>query len=181
MRNFLDVFLTLSGLLWHYYKLQLVPEPWQGPRVIGRVCRYVHLAAGGLPDYPGYLETLMDNLKGDPVRVRRACAELKFAGHLRAGLLIAQRVRWEAPAGQGEPSPLQYLTTDVSNLALQLASIRSWPVSAEEMRAAFEQYDFKDTEREQWRQLALGHVPPRISQAKLWRSPSTKKKPGRRK
>jgi hypothetical protein len=171
MRNFLDVFVTLCGLLWHYYKLQLVPEPWQGPRLIGRVCRYLYLATLGLTDYPGYLATLMENLKGDPERVRRACAEWNFTGHLRAALLIAQRVRWEAPDMQGVPSPLRCLPTDVKDLASGLALIRAVPVSADEMRAAFQRYEFTDAERQEWHQIALGHAPHRISQAKLWRSP----------
>jgi hypothetical protein len=164
MRNFLDVFLTLCGLLWHFYKLQLVPEPWQGPRVISPLCRFVDHAIA-------YLAMLMENQRGNPERVRRACAEENFAGHLRAALLIAQRVRWEAPEREAEPSPLRCLPTEVEDLAAGLSSICAGPISAESTRAALERYEIPDAEREQWHQIALGHIPPRISQAKLWRSP----------
>jgi hypothetical protein len=173
MRNFLDVFVTLCGLLWHCYKLQLLPEPWQGPRVIGPVCRYVNLATA-------YLTTLADNLKGNWERVRRACAECNFGGHLRAALLIAQRARWEAPEPQGKPPPLHWLTDYVAKLEAGLASIRTECVSAGEIRAAFERYEITEVEREQWHQIALGQIPPQISQAKLWRTSSLVKKAVRR-
>jgi hypothetical protein len=123
MRNFLDVLVTLCGLLWHYYKLQLVPEPWQGPKVIGRVCRYIELATVGVSDYPGYLVTLSENLKGDLERVRRTCAELHFAGHLRAALMLAQRARWEAPDGQPGSLLLECLPGPSKTLASALAKI----------------------------------------------------------
>lgn len=180
MRNFLDVFATLCGLLWHFYKLQLIPEPWQGPRVIGPVRRYLELATVGISDCSGYLATLMENLRGDREQVRRACAECNFGGHLWAALLIAQRVRWEAPAALGEqPSPLRCLPTDRNALASNLASIRTERASADELSEAFKRYEFTDSEQEQWHMIGLGHPPLRVSQAKLWRSPSPYRKPVR--
>ena len=172
MQNFLDVFVTVCGILWHYYKLQLVPEPWQGDKVISPVCQYIYLATVGLPNYPGYLATLLENLRGDRRRVRRACTQWNFAGHLQAALLIAQRVRWEAPDMQGVPSPLRCLPAGVKDLASGLASIRAGLVTPDEITVAFKRYEITDTEREQWRKIALGHTPPRVSQAKLWRVPS---------
>ncbi|MFO0844683.1 MAG: hypothetical protein U0797_20185 [Gemmataceae bacterium] len=172
MRNFLDVFATLCGLLWHFYKLQLILEPWQGPRVIGPVRSYLQLATYGRSDCPGYLTTLMENLRGDQEHVRQACDELNFRGHLWAALLIAQRVRWEAPGVAAGSSPLSCLPTDRSALTSSLASIRTDRVSTGELRRAFERYEFTDAEKEQWHQVALGHLPQRISTAILSRFPS---------
>jgi hypothetical protein len=143
MRNFLDVFVTLCGLLWHGYKLQLVPEPWQGTRLIERVREYVKLAIK-------YLAALRENLKGDPGRVSRFCDERNFAGHLRAALLIAQRARWEAPDMQGTRSPLDCLKTDMKDLQLGLAAVQAGNVSVGKTAVAFECYDLPDAERKQW-------------------------------
>jgi hypothetical protein len=161
--------------------MRLVPEPWQGPRLITRVCRFVELATVGPPDSPGYLATVMENLKGNPERVRQACSQCNFAGHLRAALLIAQRVRWEAPEKDGEPSPLRCLPTYINTLESGLAAVCEVPVSAQKIQEAFGRYEITDAEREEWHQIALGHLPPRISQSKLWRSPDTDKKAIRQK
>ena len=69
------------------------------PQFIGRVCRYVEIAAGGYEDseyiYPGYLSSLSENLRGDKALLLKVCSESNFAGFVRAAFLAVQMVRYD--------------------------------------------------------------------------------------
>jgi hypothetical protein len=93
MENFLDIFTALVRLLYVYHVRGRVHRGM----LVGRVCQYVRTATCGVDTdeafSEGYLYSVHDNL-GDSDYLREVCDELNFLGHLRAALLIAQKVRY---------------------------------------------------------------------------------------
>jgi hypothetical protein len=93
MENFLDIFTALVRLLYVYYVRGFV----QRGKLIGRFCNYLEVATTGIDtseDYSdGYLSTLHDALN-DSKYLQEVCDELNFLGHIRAALVILQRIRY---------------------------------------------------------------------------------------
>ncbi len=100
MENFLDIFTALIRLLYVYHVMRVVHRS----NLIGRFCNYLEVATAGIDssqDYSeGYLNTLYGNLGEDSDYLQEVCDELNFLGHLRAGLVILQRIRF-IPGEQG--------------------------------------------------------------------------------
>lgn len=93
MENFLDILTALVLLLYRYHRRGIVPRP----QLIGRLCNYVDIATcGGNDDQlqsEGYMYSLYNNLGGSDY-LQEVCNELNFLGHIRAVLVIAQRIRF---------------------------------------------------------------------------------------
>ncbi len=92
MENFIDIFTALVRLLYVYHVRGVIPREM----VVGYLCRLLEVASNGDDEdeeSEGYLTSVATNL-GDSAYLQKVCAELNFIGHLRAALLIAQRVRF---------------------------------------------------------------------------------------
>jgi hypothetical protein len=91
MENFIDIFAALVGLLYFYHVRGFVHRN----TLVGRIVTYLEVATSGIDsdnDYSeGYLTTLHDKLGSG--YLQKVCDELNFLGHLRAALVIAQKVR----------------------------------------------------------------------------------------
>ena len=94
MENFLDIFTALVRLLYVYLSRGVVHRHM----FIERLCNYLAVATSGIEsddDYTkGYLRTVYENLGGDTGYLQEVCDDLNFLGHLRAALLIVQKVRF---------------------------------------------------------------------------------------
>lgn len=93
MENFLDIFTTLIRLLYVYYVRDVVNRH----HLIERICRYLEIATIGTDekeDRNGYLYKLFENLDHDTRYLQEVINELNFLGHLRAALVIVQKVRF---------------------------------------------------------------------------------------
>jgi hypothetical protein len=66
--------------------------------LIGHFCNYLYVATSGIESdddhSEGYLYTLYENLGRDTNYLQEVCNDLNFLGHLRAALLIVQKVRF---------------------------------------------------------------------------------------
>ena len=145
MENFVDIFTALIRLLYVYYirkvvnRFQLVP----------RLCRYLEVATAGIDednDYSaGYLLTLCDNLGGDKEYLQEVCDELNFIGHLHAGLMIAQRVRFvpgeESISGTLRNRPCECLPHINDKLKEAMRKLGLRQPSKEEVVKALEEYN----------------------------------------
>jgi hypothetical protein len=104
MENFLDILTALVRLLHVYHVRGVVNRH----HFVDRLCHYLEVATKGIDtdnDYcEGYLYTLYDNLDGDTRYLQEVCDNLNFLGHIRAVLLIVQRVRF-VPGEQGTWGP----------------------------------------------------------------------------
>jgi HKD family nuclease len=94
MENFLDIFTTLIRLLYVYYLRGVINRHM----LIGHFCNYLYVATSGIESdddhSEGYLYTLYENLGRDTNYLQEVCNDLNFLGHLRAALLIVQKVRF---------------------------------------------------------------------------------------
>ncbi len=94
MENFLDIFTTMVRLLYLYYGRGVVDRN----QIVPRIRQYLELATSGCDTgdeiEDGYLCSVYENLEEDSEYLQEVCDELNFLGHLRAALLIVQRVRF---------------------------------------------------------------------------------------
>jgi hypothetical protein len=94
MENFLDVFAAIVRLLYVYHVRGVVKRGG----VIGPVVRCIEVATAGVDadDFAGdgYLLAVAENLQDEEL-LRQASDTVNFAGHVRAALMIAQRVRFD--------------------------------------------------------------------------------------
>ena len=93
MENFLDIFTAVVRLLYVYHVRGFVHRL----QLIGRLCNYIDIAMCGFERAQdataGYLCSVSENL-GDPAYVQEVCDELNFVGHIRAAMVIVQRIRY---------------------------------------------------------------------------------------
>jgi hypothetical protein len=93
VENFLDILTALVRVLYVYYVRDVVHRD----QLIGRLCRYLEIATRGLDvsgeSADGYLLSLHENLRNSRY-LREVSEKTNLLGHLRAILLIAQRVRF---------------------------------------------------------------------------------------
>ncbi len=94
MENFLDVFTAIVRLVYVYHVRGVVKRGG----VIGPVIRCIEVATAGVDSEDltcnGYLLAVADNLQDEDV-LQQASETVNFAGHIRAALMIAQRVRFD--------------------------------------------------------------------------------------
>ena len=94
MENFLDIFTTLVGVLYRYYRRDVVKRGW----LIGSTCTLLEVATSGRETekeyFDGYLYALWDSLRGDVAVLQEVCDETNYCAEVRAALLIAQMVRY---------------------------------------------------------------------------------------
>jgi hypothetical protein len=100
MENFLDILTALVRLLYVYYKRGVVKEG----RLIECLRTFIELGTIGRralgedaanESFGGYLCSVHSSLEGDVKLLREVCGETNYIGHMRAVLLIAQKVRFE--------------------------------------------------------------------------------------
>lgn len=100
IENFLDIFTVLVRLLYVYYVRGIVNRH----QLIGRVCCYLEIATVGTDESKygdGYLYNLFKSLAQNSRYLQEVINELNFLGHLRAALVIVQKVRFVS----GEKAP----------------------------------------------------------------------------
>jgi len=94
MENFLDIFTALVRLLYVYHVRGIVNRL----QLIGRICGYFEIATIGTDESKrrrnGYLYNLFENLDHNSRYLQEVINELNFLGHLRAALVIVQKVRF---------------------------------------------------------------------------------------
>ena len=144
MENFLDIFTALVRLLYVYHVRGVVHRL----KLIGRLCDYLKVATSGIEsdnDYSeGYLCTLQDNLSGDKDYLQEIYDELNFLGHLRAALVIVQKVRFvpgeKATWGTTPKRPSECLPTIRDKLKNTIKELGLNEPSEEEVMKALEEY-----------------------------------------
>jgi hypothetical protein len=121
MENFLDILTALIRLLYVYHIRGRVHRGM----LVGRVCQYLQTATCGIDTdeafSEGYLYSVHDNL-GDSDYLREVCDELNFLGHLRAALLIAQKVRYTPGEKAVQWTPPQRPSECLPHIRKMLAS-----------------------------------------------------------
>jgi hypothetical protein len=144
MENFLDIFTALVRLLYIYYSREVVHRHM----FIDRLCNYLEVATSGIEsdnDYTeGYVCTVYENLGGDTDYLQEVCNDLNFLGHLRAALLIVQKVRFvpgeQTTRGAPPKRPsecLSYIRDKLKNTITQLGLNEP---SVQEVMKAVEEY-----------------------------------------
>ena len=143
MENFLDIFTALVRLLYVYQVRGVVNRH----QLIGRICDYLEIATSGSDpkeDRDGYLCSLFENLGGDSRYLKEVINELNFLGHLRAALVIVQKVRFvpgeKAPWGalQRPSDSLPQLKEQIKDTITEL--VLEEP-SRQEVMKALEEYN----------------------------------------
>jgi hypothetical protein len=101
MENFLDVFTAIVRLLYVYHVRGVVKQG----ALIGSVIRCIEAATAGVDTNnltcDGYLLVVADNLNDDEL-LQQVSDTVNFAGHVRAALMIAQKVRF-VPNDHSDP------------------------------------------------------------------------------
>jgi hypothetical protein len=144
MENFLDVFTAIVRLLYVYHQRGVV----RGPGLVGRVIQCIEIATGGIeaPDLAceGYLLAVADHLR-DEETLQQASEQVNFTGHVRAALMIAQKVRF-VPNDQSNPyrrpstGPRECLPTTADLVRDTLAEVGLAEPSWQDVLEALEQY-----------------------------------------
>ena len=128
MENFLDIFTALVRLLYVYYVRGVVNRH----QLIGRICGYLEIATIGTEESEyedGYLYNLFENLAHNSHYLQEVINELNFLGHLRAALVIVQKVRfvpgekapWGTPQRPSEclPQKKEQIKDTIKELGLE--------------------------------------------------------------
>jgi len=93
LANYLDVFRAMMGLLFTYYRRNVVPRE----QLIGRICDWLRVffveASEGQEQPEGYFIALAENYMADMPLLRSQLVKHNVAGHMYAALRIAQEAR----------------------------------------------------------------------------------------
>jgi hypothetical protein len=143
MENFLDVFTAIVPLVYVYHVRGVVKRGG----VIGSVIRCIEVATAGVATddltCDGYLLAVADNLQ-DGELLQQASDTVNFAGHVRAALMIAQRVRFVPNESDryGPPPkrPRECLASVSSKLRDAFAEAGLAEPSRKDVMEALEQY-----------------------------------------
>jgi hypothetical protein len=143
MENFLNVFTAIVRLLYVYYVRGKVKRGG----LIGSVIRGIEVATAGVDTddltCDGYLLSVADNLQDDDL-LQQASDTVNFAGHIRAALMIVQRVRFvpNEPNPYGPPPrrPRECLRTLSSEVRESFAEAGLAEPSRTDVMEALEQY-----------------------------------------
>jgi HKD family nuclease len=153
VENFLDILTTLVRVLYVYYLRGVVHRD----ALIGRLCRYLEVSTRGV-DLPqdsseGYLCSLYDNLRNSRY-LQEASAKLNLLGHLRAILLIVQRVRYVPGERAAWGTPRRFsdcLPDQAKGLRDTIKQVRLAEPSKKDVMKALEEYNvFLPTEVEEF-------------------------------
>ncbi len=95
LENFLDIMSCLVRLLYRYHRRD--QRVIHRGTIISRFCAFAEIATGGTEvkgvTGPGYLRSLVTNLRSDKARLVARCREREFAECVRATLWLAQIAR----------------------------------------------------------------------------------------
>lgn len=154
--NFLDIFTALVRLLYVYHVRGVVNRY----QLIGRICQYLEVATSDAEENEyrdGYLYRLFENLDHDSRYLQEVINELNFLGHLRAALVIVQKVRFvpgeKAPWGTPQrpsdclPHKKEEIKDTVKELGLEEPS-RQEVIKALKEYNMFTTAELADLERE---------------------------------
>jgi hypothetical protein len=150
MENFLDIFTALVRLLYVYHVRGVVKRGG----VVGPVICCIEVATAGVntkdQTFNGYLLAVADNLQDEDV-LQQASDKVNFAGHIRAALMIAQRVRFDPKEsdryGPAPKRPKDCLPTASSKVRDTFAHVGLAEPSKKDVMDALEQYQmFSDKE-----------------------------------
>lgn len=150
MENFLDVFTAIVRLVYVYHVRGVVKKGG----LIGSVIRCIEVATAGVDtddlSFDGYLLAVADNLRDEEL-LQEASGTVNFAGHVRAALMIAQRVRFDPKESDrfGPPPkrPRECLTTVSSKVREAFGQAGLEEPSRKDVMEALEQYRmFSDKE-----------------------------------
>lgn len=154
VENFVNIFATVVGILFEYnHKGVLVDES-----LINWTLKYVRVACQGEESSDsstsGFLATAVENLDGNTEDLVEQANKFALAAHLRAALLLAQKVRWTERDAAQYPVPRTCHPRVLSDLqkSLRDAGI-PWP-SPEQTIAAIATYSvLTEEELSQWQFL----------------------------
>jgi hypothetical protein len=155
--NFVDIFTTITRLVWLHYRRRVITFGWLIPLLL----RNVDIATVGYESTVivghkttheasyGYLDSLADNLKADKPLLRDRCRSRNIAGHIRAALLIAQVVRFNPDEQYAPKSPSGCHPDHRANIkkALKKAGLK-WPTADDTMDALRALNVFEEAEEE---------------------------------
>jgi hypothetical protein len=95
IENYLDILLTVTRLLFSYYRRGMKLQA----HIIACFLRYTSISAGGIQTdaevTAGLLRSLCENHRGDPVSMRQTLHESNYLAHVQAVFMIAKLVRRE--------------------------------------------------------------------------------------
>jgi len=160
MENFLDIFTAIVRLLYVYHVRGVV----QRGGLVGQVIRCIEVATGGVDEADltcdGYLLAVDDNIRDEEV-LQQASNAVNFTGHVRAALMIAQKVRFlpNESDRHGTPPkrPRQCLPTTAASVRNAFAQVGLAEPSWQDVRDALEQYRmFSDKELSEFNGEWLG-------------------------
>ncbi len=143
MENFLDVFTAIVRLLYVYHVRGVVKRGG----LTGAVSRCIEVATAGVEaddqSCEGYLLAVADNIQDEEL-LQQASDNVNFAGHVRAALLIAQRVRFDPDESDryGPPPkrPKECLPTLASKVREAFADAGLAEPSRKDVMEALEHY-----------------------------------------
>jgi hypothetical protein len=153
------VFTAIVRLLYVYYLRNVV----KGPGLVGGLVQCIEVATGGVDGTDltcdGYLLAVAENLR-DEEDLQQASNAVNFTGHVRAALMIAQKVRF-VPNDQSNPyrrpprGPRECLPTTADMVRDTFAEVGLVEPSWQDVREALEQYrTFPDSDllafRNEW-------------------------------
>jgi hypothetical protein len=143
MENFLDVFTAIVRLVYVYHVRGVVKRGG----LIGSVIQCIEVATTGVDTddltCEGYLLAVADNLQDEDL-LQQASDTVNFAGHVRAALMIAQRVRFDPNESDryGPPPkrPRECLPASSSKVRESFAEAGLAEPSWKDVMEALEQY-----------------------------------------
>lgn len=143
VENFLDIFSTLTRLLYVYYRRGVV----KGGRLVGRFTRVIEIATSGR-DIEGdhldsFLLSIRANLGGDVGLLREVCDQTHYLAEIRAALLIAQWVR-RAEDDSTSARPRDVLPSCASAVSEAISRCALKEPDASEIRQSLESYGIVD-------------------------------------
>jgi len=150
LNNFLDVFIETNKLLYSYYKKGVLKPLW----AMQRINRNISIFTQGDEEVAwvadGFIAKMFELHLGDLDLLRDTFKEAKIPGHLRAGLLFAQIIRWEDDS-QKKSTPSSFLGRFLEKIESSLSPLGSSKIGAEDVGAALDEYQILDkAEKKQW-------------------------------
>jgi hypothetical protein len=149
MPNFLDVFKAIVENLYGFHRVGLVPSN----QVIGRLIPIIQIAVSGFAangdSSDGYLAAVSLNLRNTPY-LQEVCDEHQMLAHVRAALMIAQRIRAPLDSPPSRPRDCLRPTRDTLRTAIKglklkepsrkqvIEALKSYPFFTEEDLGGFE-------------------------------------------
>jgi len=157
IENFVDIFTAVVRILFEYHRKRVLPDS----QMISWALKYVRIGCQGYEERKvatrGFLSQIVDNLGGSSAALVENAKANGLAAHLRAGLLIAQVLRWNEKAKREFPSPRDCQPAVMQDLRKSLVDADiPWPTPAQTVAALASYWVLAEDALAQWARYLEG-------------------------